>query len=62
MRNVDMQVSDKNVLTITIDLNQPGVVSSSGKSLVIGTTEGNISVPGKEEVKVGLNVYTKKSA
>jgi hypothetical protein len=59
MRNVSMSVSG-NVLTITVDLNAKGEVSSSGKSLVIGSTEGNVSVPGKEDVKIGLNVYTKK--
>jgi len=56
-----MKIVD-NKLVITVDLNEKGVVSSSGKSLVIGTTEGNISVPDKPEVKIGLNVYIKKSA
>jgi hypothetical protein len=50
-----------NILTIEVDLSKPGEVSSSGKSLVIGSTEGNVSVPEKPEVKIGLNVYTKKS-
>jgi hypothetical protein len=59
-RNVEMKVEGTN-LVITVDLSQPGQLSSSGKSLVIGSTEGNVSVPGKEEVKVGLNVYTKKT-
>jgi len=60
MRNVNMTVSDKNILTITVDLTAKGEVSASGKSLVLGTTEGNVSVPGRPDVKVGLNVYTKK--
>lgn len=59
-RNVEMKVEGTK-LVITVDLAQPGEVSSSGKSLVIGSTEGNISVPDKAEVKVGLNVYTKKA-
>lgn len=59
MRNVSMTVAD-NKLTIVVDLSVKGEVSSSGKSLVLGSTEGNVSVPGKEDVKVGLNVYTKK--
>jgi hypothetical protein len=58
-RNVEMKVEGSK-LTITVDLAQAGRVSSSGKSLVIGSTEGNVSVPGKEEIKVGLNVYTAK--
>ena len=60
MRNVEMKI-ENNVLTIKVDLSKPGAVSSSGKSLVIGTTEGNVSVPEKEDIKVGLNVYTKKA-
>jgi hypothetical protein len=54
-----MSVAD-NKLTIVVDLSVKGEVSSSGKSNVLGSTEGNVSVPGKEDVKVGLNVYTKK--
>jgi hypothetical protein len=59
-RNVEMKVEGTN-LVITVDLSKPGEVSTSGKSLVIGSTEGNVSVPGKAEVKVGLNVYVKKA-
>ena len=61
MCNVDMKI-EGSTLVIKVDLSKPGEVSSSGKSLVIGSTEGNVSVEGKEEIKVGLNVYTKKSA
>jgi len=59
-RNVEFKVEGTK-LVITVDLAQQGQVSASGKSLVIGSTEGNVSVPGKEEIKVGLNVYTKKA-
>ena len=33
--------------------------SSSGKTIIIASTEGNISIPDREE-KIGLNVYRKK--
>jgi hypothetical protein len=33
--------------------------SSSGKTIIIASTEGNVSVPVRDE-KVGLNVYRKK--
>jgi hypothetical protein len=49
-----------NKLIITVDLNQEFGLSSSGKSITIASTEGNISVPGREDVKVGLNVYKPK--
>lgn len=58
MRNVEMSISD-NKLHITVDLSQKGELSSSKKSMVIGSTEGNVSVPERNEIKVGLNVYTK---
>ena len=48
-----------NILTIEVDLSKKGTVSASGKSLVIGSTNGNVPVPGKEDVIVGLNVYKK---
>ncbi len=56
MKNVEVFVEgDK--LTIVVDLKQEFGLSSSGKSITIASTEGNISVPGREEIKVGLNVY-----
>jgi len=59
MRNVSFEVK-ANILTITVKLDAPAVTSASGKSLVIATTEGNVSpaVPGcPPEVRVGLNIY-----
>jgi len=59
MKNVEMKV-DGNVLTIKIDLSKEFGPSSSGKNIIIASTEGNQSVPDKEDVKVGLNIYKKK--
>lgn len=57
MRNVQMSV-EGDVLTIQVDLAQEGTPSQSGKSLVIGSTQGNQAVAhGGETVKVGVNVY-----
>jgi hypothetical protein len=42
-----------------VDLSQGFVLSSSKKSIIIASTEGNVSVPNREE-KVGLNVYRTK--
>ena len=58
MKNVVMSV-DGNILTITLDLSKEFGPSSSGKTIIIGSTEGNVTVPDREE-KVGLNVYKKK--
>jgi hypothetical protein len=48
-----------NTLTITVDLTKEFGPSSSGKTIIIASTEGNFTLPGRSEV-VGLNVYRKK--
>jgi hypothetical protein len=58
MKNVEMTV-DGNILTIKVDLSKEFGPSSSGKTIIIASTEGNITVPDRDE-KVGLNVYRKK--
>jgi hypothetical protein len=58
VKNVEMSVEGA-ILTIKVDLSQTFGKSSSGKSTIIASTEGNQSVPGRESVKIGLNVYTK---
>lgn len=59
MKNVEMEVKD-NILTIKIDLTKEFGPSSSGKTIIIATTEGNVSIPDHDDKKVGLNVYRKK--
>lgn len=58
MKNIEMTVTD-DILTIKVDLSKTFGKSSSGKSTIIASTEGNQSVPEREEVKIGLNVYMK---
>ena len=59
MKNVEMKV-DGNILTIKVDLTKEFGPSSSGKTTIIASTEGNVAIPEKEEVKIGLNIYKKK--
>ena len=59
MKNVDLSV-EGNTLVIKVDLTKEFGPSSSGKTIIIASTEGSQSVTGKENVKVGLNVYRKK--
>ena len=59
MKNVEMKL-DGNILTIKVDLTKDFGPSSSGKTIIIASTEGNVAVDGHEEAKVGLNVYRKK--
>jgi len=57
MKNVDMKV-EGNILTIKVDLSKEFGPSSSGKTVIIASTEGNVTIEGREE-KVGLNIYRK---
>ncbi|MDR3077736.1 MAG: hypothetical protein LBV15_03120 [Planctomycetota bacterium] len=58
MKNVEMSM-EGNILTIKVDLTKEFGLSSSGKTIIIASTEGNQSIPGRNE-KVGLNVYRKQ--
>lgn len=58
MKNCEMKLNG-NILTITVDISKEFGVSSSGKSIIIGSTEGNVSIPEKDDIKIGLNVYRK---
>jgi hypothetical protein len=58
VKNVEMAVNG-NTLTITVDLTKEFGPSSSGKTIIIASTEGNFTLSGRSEV-VGLNVYRKK--
>jgi hypothetical protein len=58
MKNVEMAV-EGNILTIKVDLTKDFGPSSSKKSIIIASTEGNVSVPDRQE-KVGLTVYRTK--
>jgi hypothetical protein len=60
MKNVEMSV-DGNILTIKVDLSKEFGPSASGKTIIIASTEGNVAITGREEAKIGLNVYHKKT-
>ena len=56
MKNVEWTL-ENDILTIRIDLTQTFGPSSSGKTTIIASTEGNVSVGPDSEEKIGLNVY-----
>jgi len=60
MKNVQMKV-DGDTLTLTIDLSKEFGPSSSGKTIIVASTEGNQTIEGykDESYKIGLNVYRK---
>ncbi len=58
MKNVDIKV-EGTIMTIKVDLGKEFGPSASGKTIIIASTEGNVTVPDRDE-KIGLNVYRKK--
>jgi len=59
MKNVDMKV-EGDILTIKIDLSKSYGDSKSGKTEIIATSAGNVSVPERDGLKLGLNLYRSK--
>ena len=45
------------ILTLEIDISKDFGLSKSGKSISIASTQGNQTVDGTEDVKIGINVY-----
>lgn len=60
MRNVELAITGT-VLTIKVDLTKTFGPSKSGKTTIIASTEGNVGVPTREDVRVGLNVYKSRT-
>ena len=58
MKNIEMTVSG-NTLTIQIDLSKSFGPSSSGKTTIIASTEGNVTIEDGHGAIAGINVYRK---
>lgn len=56
MLNVETRIQGEKLI-IEVDLSQQFGTSSSGKSAVIASTQGNVSLPERPDIKMGLNVY-----
>jgi len=59
MKNAEVQV-EGDILSITVDLSKEQGPSKSGKTLIVASSEGNKTIPGREE-KIGLNIYRQES-
>lgn len=57
--NIAYELSDKGIVTLTIDTKQRHGDSGSGKSIVVASTGGNMTIPGTDVV-FGINAYVKK--
>ncbi len=58
MTNVSMTV-EGDILTVKINLAERHGRSSSGKSEIVASTRGNVSVDNFPDIKLGVNCYTK---
>ena len=56
MKNVEMKTTGQE-LTIKINLSKDFGPSRTGKTIIIASTEGNISVNGDDKIKIGINCY-----
>ena len=55
MKNIETTIEGE-TLTIKVDLSKDFGPSKSGKTIIVASTEGNVSVPERDE-KIGLNIY-----
>ncbi len=59
-KNIAAVVSaDGKTLTLTIDLTKRHGPSASGKTTIVASSGGNVTVDGSGGVIVGINAYTK---
>jgi hypothetical protein len=54
--NIEVKVQGT-TLVITVDLRKEYGLSGSGKSVTVASTGGNVPVLGREDLRIGLNVY-----
>ncbi len=47
-------------LIMEVDLTQEHGETGSRKSTKVASSDGNMSIPGREDIKIGLNVYKPK--
>ena len=55
MKNVEMRIEGDRLI-IEVDLKKEYGPSSSGKTIIVASSEGNQPV-GRNEIKLGLNLY-----
>ena len=56
MKNIQMHVEGSK-LVIEIDLTKDLGPSASGKTTLVASTEGNVTIDGREGFRLGLNVF-----
>jgi hypothetical protein len=56
MQNVKAEVKGT-ILTLTVDLSARLGPSSTGKTIIVASSQGSTKVPGHDAIKFGLNVF-----
>lgn len=56
--NIKAEVQGR-TLTITVDLGNDAGPSKSGKTRIIASSQGNVSLTGTDGAVLGLNIYRK---
>jgi hypothetical protein len=59
MKNVEITY-EKDVMVIRVDLKKNFGPSKSGKTIIVASTEGNVSVGNDGTMKLGMNVYSSR--
>lgn len=57
-KNIQAQVQN-GILTLTIDLTKRHGLSASGKTEIVATSSGNVTIEGGGGVIIGINAYVK---
>jgi len=60
MKNVEMKL-EGHILTIKVDVTKEFGPSASGKTIIIASTEGNISIPDKDDLKNRVKCLEKET-
>jgi hypothetical protein len=60
MQNIAIS-REGNTLTLRVDLSKSLGISKSGKSEIIASTSGNVSLEGAPDIKLGINIYRSAS-
>jgi hypothetical protein len=59
MKNIEMTLVG-NILTLKVDISKDFGPSSSGKTIIVASTEGNQQIVEGSNIRIGLNIFKKK--
>ncbi len=60
LKEIKMLYATLEGLEKKVDLSKEFGPPSSGKTIIIASTKGNVAIDGHDETKIGLNVYRRK--